>query len=223
MKALRLKQEDIGKAIHRERSVVSKILKGTTRLQLDDVHPLATVLEVDPFEILYRVDFWKQGRMPAIRSAAILTDIEAGQFADLPPDTPAPLSNSGILVQTEAETIFALRVHGDSMNNIAPSGSYIIVDYSIRSLKDKELGVFRHDGEATFKQYREENGERWLQPDSSNPRHVPIFPSPELEIAAIGRVIDIRPEYVGVPMQKTQTRPRKSNVSSARKSRRAAV
>lgn len=194
MKRLRLTQDDIARALICDRTVVSKIIAGKQTLKLDQVVPLAQMLEVSPFEVLFRADMWKGRRPVMVRGAALLSEVEAGRFVE-PPAEP-PVSGESVIVEYPHETVFALIVRGDSMDRIAPEGSVIVIDYSYRDLKDGDLGVFRNDrGEATFKRYRVRGGEAWLQPESDNPRHAPVFPADGATIEAIGKVIDIRPEY----------------------------
>lgn len=82
---------------------------------------------------------------------------------------------------------FALRVKGDSMDNIAPEGTIILVDYEDTALIDRKLYIFECNDELTFKRYRKVNGKRWLEPDSSNKKHKPLT-CDEKPMRVIGRV-----------------------------------
>lgn len=192
MAHLKVTQDQVGDALHLDRTVVSRILNGRQPLKLHEVHILADILDVPALEVLYRADFWGTGRPPMIRQAALINEVEAGGFAEAPPDSP-PISARGIFVEYPRDTIFALRVIGDSMNQIAGEGSLLVIDYGLRDLTDGDLGVFRLDGGATFKRYRQRGSEAWLQPESTNPRHAPIFPDGPVEV--VGLVVDIRPEH----------------------------
>ena len=185
-------QEHLAVAIHRERSVVSRIINGKQPLQIDEVRPFSEVLEVPVVEILYRAGLWKA--QPSVVLAPIINSVEAGEFADTTPDEP-PSAEHSIVVEYPYKTVFALRIEGDSMDRMAPENSLIVVDYSEKKVKDGELFVFRREGEATFKRYRKDKSGAWLEPDSTNPRHTPLFPGNGEVIEVIGRVIEIRPEY----------------------------
>ena len=84
--------------------------------------------------------------------------------------------------------LFALRVAGDSMDVVFPPGSYALcvrladAGVSPRDLPSGSLVVVhrrRHDiYEATLKRLKRQNGEIWLQPESTNPRHKPIKLTP---------------------------------------------
>jgi len=195
MKRLRVSQEDIGRVLNLDRSVVSRILDGRQELRLSQVLPLAEILDVSEFEVLSRADMWRGDRTPrSIRAAAVVTEVQAGNFIEQPAEPPQ--SSRSVIVDYPHETVFAMIVRGDSMDRIAPDGSIVVVDYDQRDLRDGDLAVFRNEqGEATFKRYRHRDSDAWLQPESNNPRHATIFPPAGSVIEAIGRVIDIRPEY----------------------------
>ena len=195
MRRQKVNQDHIAAVFHVDRSVVSRILNGHQELALSQILPLAQILDVSEFEVLDRADMWRGVRTPrSIRAAAVVSEVEAGQFFEQP--TEPPRSARSVIVNYPHETIFAMFVRGDSMNRIAPDGSVVVVDYTLRDLKDGDLAVFRNEqGDATFKRYRARGAEAWLQPDSDNPRHVPIFPAAGAVVETIGRVIDIRPEY----------------------------
>lgn len=192
MTQLGLNEDDLGAALGRDRSVVNRILNAKQPLRLDQVEPLAEILQVPELEILRRAGTWKRRPAPTVRAAAILSEVQAGRFAQMP-ERP-PIAHETVLVDYPRDTIFALRVAGDSMDRIAPEGSLVVVDYSERDLRDGELGVFRMNDEATFKRLRRQGSEAWLQPESNNPRFGPIFPPQGQTVEVIGRVVEIRPE-----------------------------
>lgn len=82
--------------------------------------------------------------------------------------------------------LVALEVRGSSMNNEAPPGSIIVVDYDQRHPYDGMLCLARVEDEVTFKRYRDKGGVIRLEPDSTDD-HDTIFPSGDWEI--LGRVI----------------------------------
>ncbi|WP_162906867.1 LexA family protein [Algihabitans albus] len=121
-----------------------------------------------------------------IHHAPIISWVEAGQWTAS--DTMPAGSGDVVIVSHMRSTVFALRVHGNSMDRIAPEESVIVVDYGDRDLIDGRYYVFRlsNGGEATFKRYRA-NPTR-LEPDSTHP-HETIFPDETVEV--IGRVIQV--------------------------------
>lgn len=76
----------------------------------------------------------------------------------------------------------ALRVRGDSMDELYPDGSYVVyvplADIGRRPQNGDRVVVLRHrqgQTEATIKEYRRDTSKRhWLVPRSSNPSHAAI-------------------------------------------------
>lgn len=193
MRHLKVTQADIGVRLARDRTAVSKLLKGTRSLQLSEVNALAEILEVPVLEILFRAGLWRSGSV-AVVAVPVMTAIRGGAFTPQMVDEFArefPL----IYVESRRTTLIALRVEGDSMNRVAPGGSVVVIDYDERDLRNGDLGAFRYGGEATFKRYRTDGVQAWLEPDSDNPRHVAIFPSEGETVEIIGKVIETRPGY----------------------------
>lgn len=121
-----------------------------------------------------------------IHQAPVISWVEAGRWTAS--DTLPAGSGDAVIVSHLRSTVFALRVHGNSMDRIAPEESVIVVDYGDRDLIDGRYYVFRlsNGGDATFKRYRT-NPTR-LEPDSTRP-HETIFPDETVEV--IGRVVQV--------------------------------
>lgn len=179
-----LSQQDVADAIGLSQQHVERMENMKQRLNTDHMEKLGKLFGVRPLEILE-----EEGRV----RAPILDEVQAGAFVDAAgaiDEREMRGLDDFVLVDYPRRTIFALRVRGDSMDRVVPEGGLVIVDYSTKNLESGELGVFRlADGKATFKRYRRQNGEEWLQPDSENHRHVPIFPEDGQEIEALGRVV----------------------------------
>jgi SOS-response transcriptional repressor LexA len=77
------------------------------------------------------------------------------------------------------------------MDRVVPHGSRIVVDYTAKTLVDRDLAVFASEDGATFKRYRRDEDGVWLEPDSFNRRHQPLMFDGEAEIAIVGRVVAI--------------------------------
>lgn len=84
---------------------------------------------------------------------------------------------------------YVLEVQGDSMNLVAPEGSYIFVNRDDNTLVNDAFYVFTSpEGEATFKRYRKPEKGRpgRLQPYSTNPDHETLIPTEQTVV--FGRV-----------------------------------
>lgn len=181
-------QDDLAALYGTSQQHIQRMEAGQQRLNTDHMERLGTIFEIDPLEIL--VDPSEQ---PA--RAPVLDEIQAGAFAEAAGDIERhDLRGVSRWVRVEypRRTIFALQVRGDSMDRVVPEGGIVIVDYSIKSLEDGDLGVFRVDGAGTFKRLRRTETEEYLEPDSNNPRHTPIFGEQSQMVEIIGRVVRIQ-------------------------------
>lgn len=117
--------------------------------------------------------------------APLLSWVAAGKMTDVG-DTPTPGDVESIPAwDLPRGDWFALRVSGDSMDEVAPDGSIIVVNRADRRLQRHKFYVFGIRGEATFKRYVDRPVKR-LEPFSSNRSHEPIYPGDDFTV--IGRV-----------------------------------
>ncbi|MFC1686427.1 LexA family protein [Patescibacteria group bacterium] len=93
---------------------------------------------------------------------------------------------------------FAIQIEGDSMNlarvkgRVINQGDFVIINPDQKNFKndDKVLAVI--DGLATIKTFKKIDQDKiGLFPESSNPRHKPIYLTSEDEFVINGKVIDV--------------------------------
>ena len=85
--------------------------------------------------------------------------------------------------------VFALRVSGDSIDRVAPDGSYVAIDPTDPTLQDGSIyAVQNGEGETTLKRFR--RGPDRLEPDSTNALYQPILLGREA-ITIIGRATQV--------------------------------
>jgi len=87
---------------------------------------------------------------------------------------------------SEAETLFALRVKGDSMRGAAILDGDIIVVRRTPTVENGEIAAVLIDEDATVKRFYREDGMFRLQPE--NPDYAPIVVP---EVVLLGRVIAV--------------------------------
>lgn len=86
-----------------------------------------------------------------------------------------------------SDMAFVVKVEGDSMDEVAPDGTHLIVDPTDRQLATKAFYIIRNgDGDVTFKQFLTDPAR--LVPRSSNPAHQPIIVGDE-NFEIVGRVV----------------------------------
>lgn len=87
--------------------------------------------------------------------------------------------------------ILIMRVNGESMNNVIPSGSFIAVktDIEVKNLKDGDLAVFGKEHEYSLKRFYDANDRIIFKPDSSDPRFTDHVYNKNDSVFIVGRVV----------------------------------
>lgn len=137
--------------------------KGLPRL--DSLQRLATVLRTTPQWLAYGVGEAQVANL----SVPVVSWVAASQFADaeqVVDTSDLPRLSVGEIGDGR---FIALRVRGDSMNEVAPDDSYIVVSLDQTDLIARRFYVFLRDGEATFKRYMVDPVR--LEPFSTNKAH----------------------------------------------------
>lgn len=121
-----------------------------------------------------------------IVSVPLISWVSAGRLAD--PGAPYPVEDIPLLAFADLGPgdWFALRVDGDSMDRVSPSGSIIVVNRADRELLTGKAYVFCVRGDTTFKRWNAEPA--CLLPYSTNPEHVPMFVRRTRDLEVVGRV-----------------------------------
>lgn len=169
----RLLQKDIAAELGIAPARVNEMLKGSRRIQPNEMPILAKLFGMEEEEESNVRRIKRIGRVPAgsLRVALEETTDTVEVSAHLP------------------KGVFALEVDGESMNNIAPLGADVIVDPNDKSLFSGDLYVIGASGGGfTFKRYLE-NPAR-LVPISSDLSHQEIRLGSE-PITIIGRVVSV--------------------------------
>ena len=167
-------------------SAVRKILNGSS-VRLDTFMKLCEALGSHPMKFLDS-NWDKKEENHFYTQAPIINKVSAGQMQEV-----CEIPTMGYLqYPTKKKTIFALKVDGDSMNEIAPNGSYAIVDHSQKDcsyLNKKPVIAASSEHDATFKILQKEGDKSFLCPSSTNPIDQPIEICEDWYI--IGKVIGI--------------------------------
>src|SRR3712207_677795 len=105
---------------------------------------------------------------PVSISAGCLEDIEAIDTYDI-----VTIADEIMGKYAGRKGIILLKVNGESMNNVIPDGSYIVVDTSktkVTDISDRDIVVFSENGSYSVKRYvNDVANERFLfKPDSSD-------------------------------------------------------
>lgn len=87
--------------------------------------------------------------------------------------------------------IVIMKVNGESMNKVIPSGSFIAVktDVSVKQLKDGDLVVFGKEHQYSLKHYYDAGEEVIFKPNSTDPRFRDHVYRKDETVAIVGKVV----------------------------------
>jgi repressor LexA len=175
-----LTQEQLAERTGTTKATISKFERSTNRPKIDWIEKLAAALEVDAEELAF--DRGRVGR--PVTMMPVIGMIAAGNWREAVRET-----DEFVPVVDARPHMFVLRVSGDSVDRVAPDGSFVSIDPSDPALVDGKIYAVQNGaGEATLKRFRR-NPDR-LEPDSSNPEHKPI-PLGTEPVTVIGRATSI--------------------------------
>lgn len=102
-------------------------------------------------------------------------------------------------ILNKMDGVFALRAKGDSMNKAKiggrniEEGDFVLIDSDYRSPQTGDYVLSVIDGHANLKRFRvdKRSGQITLKPESTNPRHKPIFISSDDDFMINGKIIAV--------------------------------
>jgi lambda repressor-like predicted transcriptional regulator len=111
------------------------------------------------------------------------------EVAALYPSAPTPpAADESIAAKNTGGDLIAVQVADNTMNRVAASGAYIIVDRKQREPKDNLYYIARTADQIVFRQFRDGDGPPRLEPDGLE-KHPTIFPAEGWDV--VGRVVQI--------------------------------
>lgn len=122
-----------------------------------------------------------------VRQVPLVSWVSAGELRDAETQISVEDAPTVEYLGTEPGEFFALRVQGDSMDRRSPPGSIIVVNRRDRTLIPGKGYVFCCYGETTYKLWRANPD--YLEPDSYNPMHRPLFIKRKKDLYVVGRVV----------------------------------
>lgn len=173
-----LTQEDVAIGISTEttKGTVAKLETRRMALSADYIIAMARVFGVSPGEVLTEGGSTRE--LPLLGAVAAGIWREAVQEADDHIAVPSGIGGSNL---------FALRVEGDSMDQLVPNGGVVVVDPDELDLLDGRVYVVSNgEHETTIKRFAATPPR--LEPCSHNPAHKPIEIGRE-PFVTIGRAV----------------------------------
>nr|WP_297394502.1 XRE family transcriptional regulator [uncultured Peptostreptococcus sp.] len=164
-------------------TTIQKWESGISEPSISTVQKLCELYNVSMSEILYtklssndksitestrNTDLYEYKYFPVSISAGSLENIDSIQEYEL-----ISLSDKILGKYARSKNIILLKINGESMNNIIPNGSYIIVDASrntIHDIKDRDIVVFSENGSYSVKRYINDSANQRIlfKPDSTD-------------------------------------------------------
>lgn len=185
-------QTELAQALNINRSVVSSWLLGTRFPRMNTVEELASHFGVQKSDLLEKKNYnisdspFQYPFIPDAVAAGIPCTIEGRK--ELPT---IGISDAIMGKYAGNKHILIMRVNGESMNNVIPSGSFIAVktDIEVKNLKDGDLVVFGKEHEYSLKRFYDANDRIIFKPDSSDPRFTDHVYSKNDSVFIVGRVV----------------------------------
>lgn len=161
---------------------VSRLASGEREMTAQWAERLAGPLRTSPEQLVF--PGLKRIRVP------LVSWVSAGKLANQEGVRRTDIKKYILAADLPRGDWIVLQVQGDSMDRIAPDGSFIFVNFADHGLLNDKFYVFSdEEGGATFKRYRDGRPPR-LQPYSTNPDHETIPVTADLTVLGrVGRVI----------------------------------
>jgi hypothetical protein len=173
-------QAGLARALHRDPSVVSKILAGSRDVKADELPAIARYLGEDPPHVVPAGEV-RIEPLPLLDNAALLS---TG-----PEDLRNALSTwqgERFLAEHLSPQAFAYRVLGGCMNRVIPPGSVVVVDGADLNLEDGGRYLVERSGGIYVREYRDRAGVPRLVPRTTEDGHDDLYLPSECRI--VGRV-----------------------------------
>ncbi|MBR0700148.1 helix-turn-helix domain-containing protein [Bradyrhizobium diazoefficiens] len=182
MKRQGVGQTELAKATGTSQQQIGKLVHGEREMTAHWAEKLAPALRISPEQLVF----------PGLRRLRIplVSWVSAGRMTVQEGVRRADVKKYLLTADLPRGDWIALQVQGDSMDRVAPDGSYIFVNTEDQALLNDRFYVFSTEqGEATFKRYRAGRPAR-LQPYSTNPDHETIQATDDFKVVGrVGRVI----------------------------------
>lgn len=179
-KEIGLTQVELAELAGTTQSTINKIENGSRTLSKKWAERFAPHLKTTPQELLFEDGelHLNHIRVEGVSQAGLFKDIsliDDNEFER--EEIPIPLNTKYAHAHQ-----YALKVAGDSMNRSFQDGSYVACASWADLGKELKPGIILHVErvkaasmvETTLKIYNEYGGKRWLEPNSTNPKHRPI-------------------------------------------------
>jgi len=162
-------------------SHIVKLERGEARLHVDDLAAFAAALGCQPADLVRA-----EAAPPAPTVHAPIVDVTELDDVEA---VAAAAPHGTVPVPGEIGRPLAVPLVDGAMDRVAPLGSIAVFDRDDRTLKDREIYLFRHDGQWLCRRWRERPSGGRLEPDSREGGHAAVAAATPPEVA--GRLIAV--------------------------------
>ncbi len=202
IKKSNLKQADIVERTGINKGALSSYLSGKYKPKQDNTYRLAKILNVNEGWLLGLDVPMQRG----ISNNILIKETITPQYPFIPDAVAAGIpctiegrkelptigiSDTVMGKYAGNKHILIMRVNGESMNKVIPSGSFIAVktDIEVKNLKDGDLVVFGKEHEYSLKRFYDAGDRIIFKPDSTDPRFADHVYSKDDAVFIIGKVV----------------------------------
>lgn len=185
-------QSELAQALDINRSVVSSWLLGTRFPRMNTVEQLALHFGVKKSDLLERK---KSASTDAPRQYPFIPDaVAAGMPCTIEGIKELPtigISDAIMGKYAGNKHIIIMRVNGESMNKVIPSGSFVAVktDVNADSLKDGDLVVFGKEHEYSLKHFYNAGDKIIFKPNSTDVKFTDHVYNKDEPVTIVGKVV----------------------------------
>ena len=190
--------EDVARHLNKHRTVATKIINGEQPLKINQITAFAQCLETTIPIILEKLGLDITNAESETHQIPILSPEDVAKIYAYPDNASiypranhAPVSYSYLTLNSYTDSLLAMSIGDESMNRLAEIGSVIVIDRNQTELIDHHLYVFHYNKMGLFRRFRERGLEKWMEPDSLNPRFTRIFQEYWHSPYPMGKVIAI--------------------------------
>lgn len=166
-----LTQKELGEKIGVKHNTISSYENGTNEPEHDILFKLANVLDVSiddffPATSVVREPSSTYDYYPASISAGEPEMVDVVTENDVQKIT----ITDRLMSKWSGKDVFVMKVNGESMNNIMPDGSLIVVSrINSEQLKNGDIVVYKYDNEFAVKRFYRNHNKLIFRPDSDDP------------------------------------------------------
>lgn len=194
---IKMKPAELANRIGVDRSTVSRYLKGTRKISMEDIPKIASAIGVSPIELLIEEESKSVIKEPTNIYHVSQETVQIPVLGPIACGDPILAEANYEEYRTELKDglpsgdLFFLKAKGDSMTPTVPDGSLVLIRHQ-KDVENGEIAAVTLNGhtEATLKRVKKQGDVIMLVPENNN--HEIIIVSKDNPAEIIGKAVEIR-------------------------------